>query len=294
MSSSDKRRATAGADFAETDPANARHGFTRTRPGAAGPAFPPPPPREPSPPVPAFPPPPAAPVTPATRAFAVPDESTLRFGERVLRDDRAGVAPAARFDVDLRRRAQPPDEVLAEARAVAEAAGYAAGWAQGRREARAAAEAQADRDALAVEEVMAALTEQVERTMAAMAAAATTLERQAVPAIREIEDAIVNTALQIAEAVIGRELRTATEPGREAMTRALALAPAQRPVTVRLNPADRMSIGTTELVVDGRTVTLVDDASLRPGDAVAVCDATTIDARLGPAVERVREVLEVS
>src|SRR5690349_6614656 len=107
---------------------------------------------------PAFPPPPPAPVTPATRAFPVPEDSTLRF-------ERAGTAPAARFDVDLRRtRPVPPDE-LVEARAVAEAAGYAAGWAQGRREAKAAAEAQADRDALAAEEVLNALTGQVERTM---------------------------------------------------------------------------------------------------------------------------------
>lgn len=239
----------------------------------------------------AFPPPPPAPVTPATRAFPVHEETTLRFGEQILRDDRAGTAPAARFDVDLRRSAPPPPDALVEARAAAEAAGYAAGWAQGRREAKAAAEAQADRDALAAEEVLDALTEQVERTMTAMAKAATTLERQALPSIHEVENAILGAAFDLAQAILGRELRTATEPGREALARALALAPVQRPVTVRLNPADRMSIDTTELVVDGRAVTLVSDTSLRPGDAVAVCDATTIDARLGPAVERVREVL---
>ena len=266
-------------------------GFVRSRPSGSGPAFPPPPPREEPPPVPAFPVPPPAPVTPATRAFAVPDESTLRFGEQILRDDRADSARAARFDVDLRHPESLPDEVLAAARVEAEAAGYAAGWAQGRREAKAAAEAQADRDALAAEEVLGALTEQVERTMTAMARAASTLERQAVPAILEIEQAIVEAAFQIAEAIVGRELRTATEPGREAVARALALTADQRPVTVRLNPADRMSIGTTEVVVDGRTVTLVADTRLRAGDAVAVCDATTVDARIGPAVERVREVL---
>jgi flagellar assembly protein FliH len=79
------------------------------------------------------------------------------------------------------------------------------------------------------------------------------------------------------------------------LARVLALAPEQRPVTVRLNPADRMTIGlsdrTTELVVDGRSITLVEDPTLQPGDAVAVSDATTIDARLGTALERVREVL---
>jgi flagellar assembly protein FliH len=95
--------------------------------------------------------------------------------------------------------------------------------------------------------------------------------------------------------VLTREIATSADPGREALARALALAPEQRPVTVRLNPTDRMTIGlpdgTTELVMDGRTITIQDDRSLKPGDSVAVCDATTVDARLGPALERVREVL---
>jgi flagellar assembly protein FliH len=40
-----------------------------------------------------------------------------------------------------------------------------------------------------------------------------------------------------------------------------------------------------------RTVTIVADESLTPGDAVATCGATTIDARLSAAIERVRRVL---
>jgi flagellar assembly protein FliH len=258
-------------------------------------AFPPPPPRPPSQPVPAFPPPPAAPVTPATRAFPDPPDSALRFGEHVLRGTRASQVQTARFDVDLRRREPLPPGLLAEMRAEAEAAGYAAGWAQGRGEAQAAAVAQADRDAQAVEDVMAATTVQIDRTIAAFATAAEALERRAIPTVHDIEDAIIDTALKIAEAVLGRETSTASEPGRDALARVLALAPEQRPVTVRLNPADRITIGLsngiTELVVDGRLITLVDDPTLRPGDAVAVSDATTVDARLGTALERVREVL---
>jgi flagellar assembly protein FliH len=91
--------------------------------------------------------------------------------------------------------------------------------------------------------------------------------------------------------VLGHQARAADEPGREAIARALALAPEGRPVTVRLNSDDWMTIGMDEVVIDGRKVTLVDDPSLSRGDAVAQCDATTIDARLGPALQRVREVL---
>lgn len=256
-------------------------------------AFPPPPKRKPNPPRPAFPAPPPPPVTPATRAFPAPESpTTVRFGESVLRDDRAGAAPSARFDVDLSERDLIPPELLAEARAEAEAVGYAAGWAQGRREARAGAEAEAERVAAEAAAVAEMHRHRIDRALRAIAAAADSLEHRVVPTAHDIEDQLVATAFELAEAVLGRELRTATEPGREALARALALAPSSSPVTVRLNPADRLTIGETELVMDGRTVSLVDDPSLQPGDALAVCDATTIDARLGPALDRVREALE--
>ncbi|UWZ53634.1 flagellar assembly protein [Dactylosporangium aurantiacum] len=218
--------------------------------------------------------------------------TTLRYGESVLTDDRAEAAPPARFDVDLREREAYPPELVAQVRAEAEAAGYAAGWAQGMREARAGAEAEAARVAAEAAAAAEAQRQRVARALHAVDAAVADLERRVVPAAHDIEDQIVATAFAIAEAVLGRELRTATEPGREALTRALALAPAGSPVTVRLNPADRLTIGQTELVMDGRTVSLVDDPGLAPGDALALCDATTVDARLGPALDRVREVLE--
>lgn len=256
-------------------------------------AFPPPPPRKSGPPRPAFPPPPPPPPTPATRAFPPPEAPvTVRYGENVLSDDRAGAAPPARFDVDLREREMFPPELVAQVRAEVEAAGYAAGWAQGRREARTGAEAEAERVATEAAEVAEMQRHRFERALRAIGDAADALERRAVPAAEDIEEQIVATAFALAEAVLGRELRTATEPGREALTRALALVPGASPVTVRLNPSDRLTIGQTELVMDGRTVSLVDDPSLGPGDALALCDATKVDARLGPALDRVREVLE--
>ncbi|WP_433050943.1 FliH/SctL family protein [Dactylosporangium sp. CS-033363] len=270
-------------------------------PAAAGPqedeeyplAFPPPPKKAAGAPRPAFPPPPPPPTTPSTRAFPPPERPpTVRFGESVLRDRRAGTAPSARFDVDLREREPIPPELLERWRGEAEATGYSAGWAQGVREARAAAAAEADRVAREAEQFAGAQRQRAERALLAIGQAAAALEGRAVASAHDIEDQIVATAFAIAEAVLTRELRTAAEPGREALTRALKLAPGGSPVTVRLNPADRLTIGQTELVMDGRTVTLVDDPGLQPGDAVALCDATTVDARLGPALDRVREVLQ--
>jgi flagellar assembly protein FliH len=256
-------------------------------------AFPPPPAKRRVAPERAFPPPPPPPVTPATRAFPPPEQSVVvRFGESVLRDRRADAAPSARFDVDLRELETLPPALVARWRAEAEATGYAAGWAQGMREAREAAAAEAERAENHAAEIARTHRLRVERAALAIGRAAESLEKLAVAAAHEVEEQIVATALAVAEAVLARELRTADEPGREALARALALAPSNTPVTVRLNPADLLTIGRTELVVDRRIVTLVTDPGLQPGDAVALCDATTVDARLGPALDRVREVLQ--
>ena len=40
-----------------------------------------------------------------------------------------------------------------------------------------------------------------------------------------------------------------------------------------------------------RSVTLIADPSLQPGDAIARCGATEIDARIVAGIARVREVL---
>src|SRR5438876_268210 len=154
-------------------------------------AFPPPRKKAPGPARPAFPPPPPAPVTPATRAFPQPPDTLVHFDEHVLRDERAAAVPTARFDVDLRKPAALPPELVAQVRAEAEAAGYAAGWAQGRGEAQQAAQEQADRDAQNVEDVMAAQAIQVDQAIDGIVAAARALERRAIPTVQEIEDAIV-------------------------------------------------------------------------------------------------------
>jgi flagellar assembly protein FliH len=215
----------------------------------------------------------------------------------VLRAADAATIPAVRFDVDFRgdfRGAVLPAEQLAEARTAAVAQGYAAGWAEGKRKAadatRTAAEQVAAAHAQAVAEQAAAL----DRAVGAIAAAAAALERQAGPAAAEAEDAILRTAVALTETLIGHELAVSQRPGEDALRRALALAPAHRPVTVRLHPADHAALvgdHATGRELAGRTVTMLPDPALRPGDAVAECDASTIDARIGAALDRVREVL---
>lgn len=217
-------------------------------------------------------------------------------GASVLRGAATAGVRRARIDERLssplpRRPADPAHTAqLDTARAAAEAAGYAAGWAAGQRAAAAAAEA--DREAILAEvtELETARTDAVHRAVTAVQQAAESLDRRNALPAAELEDLVAAAAFAVAEAVVGHELRISTTLGADAVRRALAQAPQGRPVSVRLNPQDYATLDGTAPQL-GRQVTLVADASLAPGDAIAECDATRIDARLAAAIERVREVL---
>lgn len=56
-------------------------------------------------------------------------------------------------------------------------------------------------------------------------------------------------------------------------------------------PASDDGVTTMRQRRGGRTVTIAMDPSLAPGDALAICGATRIDARLSAALDRVKEVL---
>lgn len=200
----------------------------------------------------------------------------------------------------LEGRAAIPAQLVAQARTDAASIGYAKGWAQGLADARrsqaaglaaglAAVRAEQDR-------YTAAHTSALGSAMSALAAAAAQLEASAVPTCEDIEDTILAVAVELAEALLGRELREPHAAGLSAIARVLQLAPSGEAVTVRLNPADQATLtseGGAELVASiggtaGRTLTLEADAELAPGDAVARCGATTIDARLSAGLHRLQ------
>jgi flagellar assembly protein FliH len=208
----------------------------------------------------------------------------------VVRAADAGTVQAARFDVPLTLGPQLPGEMAEKLRKDAQAAGYAAGWAEGRRaveegarEARARFDAEA-RAALAAQE------EVVARVLGAVMAAVDRFEQRALPSIEGMQADLVGAAFSLAEAIISRELATATEPGRDALTRALAFAPPGRAAVVRMNPADAGTLPGT-LSIDGRDLVIVADPALQPGDAIVECDATTIESCVATAVERARAAL---
>ena len=216
-------------------------------------------------------------------------------GDPVVRGARAQNATAARFQVDFRKSTEVPvpTELVDEARAAARATGYAEGWAQGQREAKAAAQVAEAEARSATAEFEQARAEALDRALAAVVAAADRLSQQAVPVAAELTDLVLHSAVELAETLVGRTLADSTEPGLDALRRALAMAPDTGTLTVRLHPVDLASLGAPdgEYTLHGRTVLLRPDPGLSPGDAIAEQGSTTIDARLAEAIARVRAEL---
>jgi flagellar assembly protein FliH len=114
--------------------------------------------------------------------------------------------------------------------------------------------------------------------------------RQATSAI-DIEEQVVAAALRIAEVIVGHELAQPDDHGRDAIARALALAPVHGDVTVRLHPADIAVMSDPAELAPGRVLVIVSDPSLSPGDCIVDVAACRIDARVGAAIQRAHEVM---
>jgi flagellar assembly protein FliH len=122
--------------------------------------------------------------------------------------------------------------------------------------------------------------------------AAAALQAREATARPDIEDQVVAVAFEIAQALVGHELAHAEHPGRDALARALDFAPEVGHVVARLHPDDLGALGDPADLAPGRSLALVPDPALRPGDCVVDVNGCRIDARLDTAIERVREVLD--
>jgi flagellar assembly protein FliH len=158
-------------------------------------------------------------------------------------------------------------------------AGYLAGHAQGLAEGRAqaATEAEAERAALVHARVAA------EHLVAELGAAVEEARRQRALALDGLATELAEAAVVLAAAVVGHEPTT----GAGALARALALVPGKATVTARLHPHD---LETLEAAAHP-SVTLVGDPTVERGGCVLDLPDATIDAQLGPALERVRAAL---
>ena len=110
-----------------------------------------------------------------------------------------------------------------------------------------------------------------------------------------VESHATEVAVALTEELLGHELQVAETPGLDAVRRALALAPGETVVRVRVSPEEAASPAMTEglagLAELTGTAHVVPDPALRRGEAVVETDEAVLDARVWGAMERVREVL---
>lgn len=167
--------------------------------------------------------------------------------------------------------------------------GHAAGYAAGRRQVE--RELEALREAIELEGTRRAQqgSAEVQSALDALARSAAEFRQREIPTLHAVESAIANAAIELAEAIIGRELSAAADSARAAVERAVHEAGATGSA-IRLNPEDAAVIAAGGGLAAG--LDLVADPSIRRGDAVVDVANGSIDARIASSVARVRAALE--
>ena len=188
-----------------------------------------------------------------------------------------------------------------------QARGHAAGYTEGLRAAAAAVDARVATLEAEHAQLMRAAAQQHDRSLAGLAAAVRALETRTVPVLHDVEDTLLDAAIDLAEAIIGHALADEAAAVRSALGRtavgAAAVPSAVSPTavghtavghtavshTVRLNPHDLAALDVAAVAATG--VTLVADANLSRGDAVSEFPDGYLDARIGSALQRARAAL---
>ena len=161
--------------------------------------------------------------------------------------------------------------VLERLRLDAAAAGYEDGFAAGRD----SAIAEVRNDAAGL---LARLDEAIEAQQARRA-----------QALDDIGQDVLRFALATVEALVGHELAIAEAPVRDAIDRALRLAPERLPATVVVHPSDAALAGLHD--APGRSLTIVADETVEPGGCIVRVDDCEVDAQISTALRRLAAVL---
>jgi flagellar assembly protein FliH len=179
------------------------------------------------------------------------------------------------------------ESIEARARVSGHAAGYAAGLKTAALElAERAAALEADAQRTALENAR-----RIEAALAALDTAARALDSRLAPVLLDAQSVLAAASVDIAEAIIGRELATTPDSALSALKRALDHAEADAVVTVRMSPADLASLDEETRAAVAAGVRLQADAAMASGDAVAELPNGYLDARIGAALDRVRAAL---
>jgi len=172
--------------------------------------------------------------------------------------------------------------MVEDARAAGFDQGYQDGFARGVEDARESAARELDEERAALRAVVSLLHKAIDRA-----------EETFDTSLAALEDRLVGAAFELVEALLQRELALTTSPGRDALARALALAPPRGALQARLHPDDAHLLDPVDDLAAGRELVVVADPSVAPGDCLLVAGAAEIDASLGEALARVRKVFGV-
>lgn len=174
-------------------------------------------------------------------------------------------------------------------RAAAATQGYAAGFAAGMRAASEQSRSQReelhrrlDHSRSQDAELLHAMTQQ-------LSAAAQALADRAAALSQDAEATLLHSSLELAEAILGSELRDGPHAARAALTRALEGWEPQEVRAVRMHPSSAALLPAETTAAAG--VRVIPDPGLAPGDAVADLPEGFLDARITHALSRCRAVL---
>ncbi|MSR99996.1 MULTISPECIES: FliH/SctL family protein [unclassified Arthrobacter] len=167
--------------------------------------------------------------------------------------------------------------------------GHAAGYAAGMHAA--AAETARLREELRIrfDAETAALRARADHALQLLNNAEQSLAKLTVPVVAEVQDSLAAAALDLAEALLGRELANGETSARAALDRALSGVDTRLVHQVRMHPADLAVLG--DDVLNQAGVVFTPDASLKRGDAVTEFPDGFLDATLGTALARAKAAL---
>lgn len=192
-----------------------------------------------------------------------------------------GEALASAFDRDLIGSRTEQMEAVDEAREEGRLAGYVVGRQEGTEIGRAIERDIHERARERAFDAVSRLCDAVDRASAAQVAA-----------IDALESVALTLAVEIAEAVIGRELEVGgAAVTRLAAERSLALVPPRADAVLSLHPDDLALIGDLDDLLVGRQLVVVADDRVERGGAVVTFGAGSVRAVPSEALSRVRDVL---
>lgn len=166
--------------------------------------------------------------------------------------------------------------------------GYTAGYSAGARKAEKELEEARAADQATLDTTIAQLQQNVDNAVKALAAATAAVSQQVKPVVTDAEDALAQSALDLAEAIIGRELRIGKNNAQDALDRVLGNPEVGTVTVIRMNPADIQTLGIDN--IDGTKI--VADPKIMSGDAIAELPVGYLDARVSTSMQRAREALE--